>query len=148
MSLSTDDFDVCSRLSVAKPERYFRSTHPTELTITEARERHEQVFKDGLERLEKEMNDLRRFYLEQNGFSNSPIRNAAEDEKQQQEKQSSPAFDFAVVKTTAPQASVEALLEAGYAVSRDPPPTAQRCEKLPEYIDLFAARESAEGVLM
>ncbi|KAL3700633.1 hypothetical protein R1sor_018655 [Riccia sorocarpa] len=97
--------------SVAKPERYFRSTHPTELTITEARERHEQVFKDGLERFEKEMNELRRFYLEQNGFSDSPIRNAVENEKQQQEKQSSPAFDFADVKTTAPQTSVDALLE-------------------------------------
>ncbi|KAL3681825.1 hypothetical protein R1sor_024781 [Riccia sorocarpa] len=144
--------------NVVRPERYWRSSHPSELSITESREQHEQVFKDGLERLEKEMNELRRFYLERNGFSDSPVRNAAENEKQsdspvpnaaenenqQEEKQSSPPFNFADVKRTEPQASVDALLDIGYAVCRDAPPRAEGRETLPEYIDFFAVRESDE----
>ncbi|KAL3692277.1 hypothetical protein R1sor_005928 [Riccia sorocarpa] len=79
---------------IPEPERYWRSSRPTELTLLQARERDEDKFNDELNRIEKEMQELRKFYLEHAAYYMAPE-------------------------------SVDALLGAGYAVAKEPPPKQQ-----------------------
>ncbi|KAL3678044.1 hypothetical protein R1sor_021000 [Riccia sorocarpa] len=126
------------------PERYWRSTHPTELTMIEARDRDEQKFKHDLQSVEKEMNELRRFYLERNGFSDSPIPNHGKEANKHEENPETPPFDFAEAKEKILEGNIDALLQAGYAIAKDSLGAEKRLDTLPEYIDLFSGRVSDE----
>ncbi|KAL3684089.1 hypothetical protein R1sor_002111 [Riccia sorocarpa] len=133
--------------NIPEPERYWRSTRPTELTLLEAREREEVKFNDELNRIDKQMQELKKFYLERKGFSDSPARTAVKEPDEQKTKATTPAFDFVDSVTAyymAPE-SVDALLGAGYLVAKEPPPKHQ-CEpsSAPEFIDLFGRHDSEE----
>ncbi|KAL3677394.1 hypothetical protein R1sor_027342 [Riccia sorocarpa] len=111
--------------------------------FSEARERDEQSFKDGLNRVEKEIEELRHFYLARKGFSDSPIHSPREDQKNENKSEQSPPFQFADVAHWIPRENVDELLQAGYCVAKQPPPqpTAPKDSPLPEYIDFFSMQK-------
>ncbi|KAL3687455.1 hypothetical protein R1sor_013764 [Riccia sorocarpa] len=115
--------------------------------MIESKQRNEQEFKEGLERLEREMKELREFYLKQKGFSDSPVRTEKKEANASKENGESPPFDFVEAYNHIQQGSIDALLDSGYTVIKDPPPKKKRVDELPDYIDLFDTNEYEPGTV-